>query len=306
MTDIIINDGLWHFVCVTWSSHNGFYEIYLDGKLYINGMSLSAGSVIAGGGSLTIGQEQDEVGTGFSETESFIGTMSYLDIWNYTLRPRDIQEFYMSCEPYFGNLIPWTAFKLNIKGNIEILSSEFCQSCSSDIYAENGNIRFFDNKAFYSCNDGYVLHGTNPRHCLRTSQWEDPPPFCQPIMCGSISDPHNGFAKRVKTFTGEAINYSCVSGYHLVGPKLRKCLSNGTWSGSEPECRSIIHCSNINTIENSIVYYANDKGPLDEDSFNYPVGTLAEVQCLDSTIITGESYLICLENGSYNFLKLKL
>lgn len=264
-------------------------------------MNLSTGSVIAGGGSLTIGQEQDEVSSGFSETESFIGTMSYLDIWNYTLRARDVQEFYMSCEPYFGNLIPWTAFKLQIRGNIEILSSEFCQSCPTNIFVENGNIRIFDNKAFYSCDNGYVLHGTNPRHCLRTSLWAEPPPFCRPILCGSVNDPDNGSTRKVKTFAGEEIYYSCVSGYHLVGVKSRKCLSNGTWSGSDPECHSIIHCSNINTIENSVVYYANDKGPLDEDLFNYPVGTLAEVQCLDGTIIVGESYLTCLENGKKSY-----
>lgn len=301
MTDIIINDGLWHFVCVTWSSSDGLYEIFLDGTLYVTGMNLSTGSSILGGGSLTIGQEQDGIGTGFSETESFIGSMTYLDIWNYTLTARDIQEYYMSCEPYFGNLIPWTSFKINIKGDIQVLSSDFCQACPTGIYLENGYIRILDNKAFYFCNEGYILQGSSPRYCLRTSMWKEPPPFCRAITCESVKEPNNGFVRKVKSNMIEEVHYTCIDGYILDGPSVRTCLPNGTWTGMDPECSSIVHCSNINTIDNSIILYVNDKGPLNEDFINYPVGTLAEIQCLDDIIILGESLLTCLESGKFFF-----
>lgn len=58
ITDLMLNDGLWHFICLTWMSDYGMYEIYLDGQLYQTGFNLSAGSFIEGNGSFTIGQEQ--------------------------------------------------------------------------------------------------------------------------------------------------------------------------------------------------------------------------------------------------------
>ena len=55
--------------------------------------------------------------------------------------------------------------------------------------------------------------------------------------CGSLADPENG---RVNTSTGTTVGseavYSCNGGYDLVGPEMRACTSNGTWSDTEPVC----------------------------------------------------------------------
>ena len=58
ITDIMINDGHWHFLCIAWTSQNGLYEIHLDGKLHDTGYNLSSNSAIEGDGALIIGQEQ--------------------------------------------------------------------------------------------------------------------------------------------------------------------------------------------------------------------------------------------------------
>lgn len=58
ITDITLNDGEWHFVCVNWQSERGKYEIFIDGHLSDSGWSLSAGDVIEANGTLIIGQEQ--------------------------------------------------------------------------------------------------------------------------------------------------------------------------------------------------------------------------------------------------------
>lgn len=58
ITDIVINDGFWHFVCVTWRTENGYYEIYLDGQIVTSGVDLNTGGEIEGNGILIIGQEQ--------------------------------------------------------------------------------------------------------------------------------------------------------------------------------------------------------------------------------------------------------
>lgn len=58
ITDITLNDGEWHFICVNWKSERGKYEIFIDGHLSDSGMNLSADQVIEANGTLIIGQEQ--------------------------------------------------------------------------------------------------------------------------------------------------------------------------------------------------------------------------------------------------------
>lgn len=92
----------------------------MDGNLRTTGFNLSENQVIDANGILIVGQEQDEVGGGFSESESFIGKLSYLDLWSRTLKAHEIQEYYNTCEPYQGDLYRWSDFKLNIHGKVKV------------------------------------------------------------------------------------------------------------------------------------------------------------------------------------------
>lgn len=58
ITDITLNDGEWHFICTTWTSLAGKYEIYIDGILRDSGISLSANTQIEANGTIVVGQEQ--------------------------------------------------------------------------------------------------------------------------------------------------------------------------------------------------------------------------------------------------------
>ena len=48
ITDVRINDGMWHHVCVTWTSADGAWIIYLDGILIDSGTGLANGTSIEG------------------------------------------------------------------------------------------------------------------------------------------------------------------------------------------------------------------------------------------------------------------
>lgn len=50
MTNIKANDGYWHFICITWDSKEGSWEIYLDGKIKRNGTGLAEKTPIPGRG----------------------------------------------------------------------------------------------------------------------------------------------------------------------------------------------------------------------------------------------------------------
>lgn len=61
ITDITLNDGDWHFICCTWTSLNGKYEIYIDGSLRDTGNNLSADLLVEANGTVVVGQEQVSV-----------------------------------------------------------------------------------------------------------------------------------------------------------------------------------------------------------------------------------------------------
>jgi len=57
-------------------------------------------------------------------------------------------------------------------------------------------------------------------------------------MCSRLSDIANGRVVFGGTFVGATANYSCDTGYNLLGNAQRVCQSSGKWTGSIPTCES--------------------------------------------------------------------
>ena len=56
------------------------------------------------------------------------------------------------------------------------------------------------------------------------------------VDCGSLDNPLNG---QVELTSGRSVaNYMCDRRYVLCGMDSRICQSNGSWSGSPPQCIS--------------------------------------------------------------------
>lgn len=74
-----------------------------------------------GDGIVIIGQDQDILGGEFSQSESYIGKISHLDVWDFILSENQIKRSMESCkENAYGNLYSWPEFKYNIHGDIEV------------------------------------------------------------------------------------------------------------------------------------------------------------------------------------------
>lgn len=56
----------------------------------------------------------------------------------------------------------------------------------------------------------------------------------QPIWKGEI------IYVNLTTHLGSIINYSCGTGYRLVGDQARVCQENGKWSGNKAKCEGKI------------------------------------------------------------------
>lgn len=122
---------------------------------------------------------QDEVGGLFSASETFVGKLAYLDMWDHIIEIHQMHDFYSTCEPYHGNLYVWSDFKTKLEGSIRVLPSPFCRECPKNITVTNGKINFINNNAIYSCNEGYHIHPMAIRPCLRTAMWQEPAPVCR-------------------------------------------------------------------------------------------------------------------------------
>ena len=55
-------------------------------------------------------------------------------------------------------------------------------------------------------------------------------------------DPDNGQIVLSGTDFGSVANYSCDSGYNLMGSESRMCTAEGTWSGVDSTCQSKWEC----------------------------------------------------------------
>ena len=57
------------------------------------------------------------------------------------------------------------------------------------------------------------------------------------ITCQRLIDPVYGNVDLTGVNVGSKATYSCDRGFQLRGNKIRKCLRNGQWSGSNPVCQ---------------------------------------------------------------------
>ena len=71
--------------------------------------------------------------------------------------------------------------------------------------------------------------------------------------CMSLSSPQNGDIQFTSTLQGSVATYSCITGYTVVGPSNRTCLSSGLWSDSDPTCE----CKVVMAQNRPSLLYAN-------------------------------------------------
>ena len=81
--------------------------------------------MFVGGGVLVVGQEQDVRGGQFSSSESYVGQVHGLNVWDYALSSADIQQLAASCG-YLGNVMAWPDLLAGINGHVQQLNTSFC------------------------------------------------------------------------------------------------------------------------------------------------------------------------------------
>ena len=76
--------------------------------------------MIRGGGTLVLGQDQDSLGGTFSASQSFIGRMANVNIWDHVKYSvaMTLRSSLSSCLTGVGNVFRWRDFKDDRKGSV--------------------------------------------------------------------------------------------------------------------------------------------------------------------------------------------
>lgn len=88
---------------------------------------------------------------------------------------------------------------------------------------------------FHLCNRDNRSSLSFPKHPFHT--WNSTLPyFILAKDCGPLPVPMNGTATGRETTYPNQVTFDCDDGFIMIGSRIRKCQSNGKWSGNETSC----------------------------------------------------------------------
>ncbi|XP_017288668.1 sushi, von Willebrand factor type A, EGF and pentraxin domain-containing protein 1 isoform X3 [Kryptolebias marmoratus] len=248
-----VNTGQWFHIGVSWRSWDGDWRIYINGRPSDGGKDLSVGTTIPGGGALVLGQDQDQKGEGFNPVESFVGSISQLNIWDRVLTPQQIRVLASSCPAshvtHRGNVLAWPDFLNGVVGRVKVnLNSIFCADCpklenavphlhvSSVEVSPGAQVQM-------SCDPGFYLVGEPVLQCQNKGEWSHPLPSCERVSCGPPRPLENGLFQGTDFHAGSFVVYQCNPGFYLLGDTKVRCSNSGKWGGHPPACLDVDECA---------------------------------------------------------------
>ncbi|XP_003795255.1 serum amyloid P-component [Otolemur garnettii] len=103
-------------ICVSWESASGIAEFWVNGRPLVK-KGLKQGYSIGAHPKIVLGQEQDNYGAGFDKSQSFVGEIGDLYMWDSVLSPVEIMVTYQG-SPNNSNILNWQALNHEIKGYV--------------------------------------------------------------------------------------------------------------------------------------------------------------------------------------------
>nr|XP_020516814.1 C-reactive protein-like [Labrus bergylta] len=114
----------WNSVCWTWDSTSGLTALWVNEKRSPRAI-MGAKVSLTGVPSIILGQDQDTYGGGFDQSQSFVGEISDVHMWDKVISPCEIR-FYMDGSGFTpGNLLNWKNLRFSTTGTVYEEQSDF-------------------------------------------------------------------------------------------------------------------------------------------------------------------------------------
>ena len=118
--DSTIADDKWHFVAGVWNGENGVASLYFDGIEIGKENNILKGSLMLGGGWISLGKRYLATQNKTDPSTSFSGTLHQVNVWSTAAQPDHLRLAAQRCTwPIPGSLKGWTDFLFGIKGEVE-------------------------------------------------------------------------------------------------------------------------------------------------------------------------------------------
>lgn len=118
--DSTLADDKWHFVAGVWNGETGVASLYFDGVEIIKENNILKGSLMLGGGWISLGKRYLAAQKKSDPSTSFSGTLHQVNVWSTAAQPDHMWLAAQSCTwPIPGSLKGWADFLFGIKGKVE-------------------------------------------------------------------------------------------------------------------------------------------------------------------------------------------
>ncbi|XP_077594599.1 C-reactive protein-like isoform X1 [Stigmatopora nigra] len=104
-------------LCLTWESVAGLSAFWVDGKRSVHQV-YKPGHSIRHGGTVLVGQDPDKHLGGFEATQSFVGEMTDVNMWDYVLSRNVIEAWHNGNMVPKGNIFDWATIDYQLNGNV--------------------------------------------------------------------------------------------------------------------------------------------------------------------------------------------
>nr|XP_060614520.1 C-reactive protein-like [Anolis sagrei ordinatus] len=108
----------WEHLCTSWESSTGLVSLWVNGKL-LPRAGLQKGYSISNEASIVLGQDQDSILGGYAASESFVGEMREVSMWDRVLTPAEVCLAFSGCN-LSDYLINWRALSYEIQGYVVV------------------------------------------------------------------------------------------------------------------------------------------------------------------------------------------